>query len=519
MANLTEAANYDAGVYQLEISDPVQGGANGIANAPLKNLANRTAYLKLHLDNIESGAFLPPGLARVDSQTFTGTPRVPTPPVGDNSTLISNTQFVQQTVNGVLTKNVAGAANVTLLATEAGYPILIFTGALTGNIAVIVPGATGNWVVINRTTGAFTLTVKTAAGTGVAVTQGKSIELTCDGTNVVQSTTDFVNTALTGAPTAPAAPIGDNSTLIADTSWVQNTVSGVVSVNVAGGADVTLTQAQWGYGIILLTGALTANINVILPTQNDQWIFCNKTTGAYTVTLKTAAGTGSPIQQGNSVVAYCDGTNIALAGSTPAASFTPTPFTATAGQTTFSVQYTPGNIMVARNGSLLRPSDYTATSGTQIVLATAAAANDQIDVYAFASIVISNALTQGVADGRYALQNNGQLNKPTIKGYIEQLQSLTGASVTVDPTLGTMVMITLSADTTITLPTPVDGMCFVLILSYSGAYTPTFAGGGTLRWANGNVVPTPTKVSGKIDKYVFTCASGITMGQDGGRNF
>lgn len=51
MANLAETATYDAGVYQIELTDPVIGGPSGISNAPLKNLANRTAYLKEAVDN------------------------------------------------------------------------------------------------------------------------------------------------------------------------------------------------------------------------------------------------------------------------------------------------------------------------------------------------------------------------------------------------------------------------------------------------------------------------------------
>lgn len=114
---------------------------------------------------------------------------------------------------------------------------------------------------------------------------------------------------------------------------------------------------------------------------------------------------------------------------------------------------------------------------------------------------------------------NAVLINPTFKGYIEQLQVLTGAAITFDPTLGTLAQITLAANTTITLPTPVDGMSFTLVLVYGGAFTPTFAGGGTLRWANGNTIPTPTKVTGAMDKYYFTCMSSKTLAQDSGRNF
>lgn len=46
MANLAETTTYDAGIYQLEVTDPAQGGATGIINTPAKGLANRTNWLK-----------------------------------------------------------------------------------------------------------------------------------------------------------------------------------------------------------------------------------------------------------------------------------------------------------------------------------------------------------------------------------------------------------------------------------------------------------------------------------------
>ena len=46
MANLNETATWEAGIYQWETSDPVQGGPNGIDNKPTRQLANRTLWLK-----------------------------------------------------------------------------------------------------------------------------------------------------------------------------------------------------------------------------------------------------------------------------------------------------------------------------------------------------------------------------------------------------------------------------------------------------------------------------------------
>ena len=45
MANLPETSVFDTGIYQIEITDPVEGGLLGIANKQAKGLANRTKYL------------------------------------------------------------------------------------------------------------------------------------------------------------------------------------------------------------------------------------------------------------------------------------------------------------------------------------------------------------------------------------------------------------------------------------------------------------------------------------------
>lgn len=52
MANLKETAEWSEGIYQLETTDPVVGGPDGIDNKPLKQLANRTLYLKGIVDSL-----------------------------------------------------------------------------------------------------------------------------------------------------------------------------------------------------------------------------------------------------------------------------------------------------------------------------------------------------------------------------------------------------------------------------------------------------------------------------------
>ena len=70
-------------------------------------------------------------------------------------------------------------------------------------------------------------------------------------------------------------------------------------------------------------------------------------------------------------------------GSTGLTVYTKTNFTATAGQTSFSATYTVGFVDVYYNGSKLSTSEYTATSGTTVVLGTAAAVGDIIETIAW----------------------------------------------------------------------------------------------------------------------------------------
>jgi len=102
---------------------------------------------------------------------------------------------------GRLSKSVAGGADVALTATEAANQFIELTGALTANINVTVPAAARLFMIYNATSGAYTLTVKTAAGTGVAVPQGSRVVLECDGTNVVNPVTCVTGT-LTAAGSA-----------------------------------------------------------------------------------------------------------------------------------------------------------------------------------------------------------------------------------------------------------------------------------------------------------------------------
>lgn len=74
-------------------------------------------------------------------------------------------------------------------------------GTLSSNLIIVVPNAVKTYMVINATSGAYTMTIKTSSGTAIAITQGTACEVHCDGSNVMSYTTPMVVTG-TGAPSS-----------------------------------------------------------------------------------------------------------------------------------------------------------------------------------------------------------------------------------------------------------------------------------------------------------------------------
>lgn len=105
MANLPETPQWQEGIYQIETSDPVLGGTDGISNRQAKQLASRTSYLKqqvekgsLDLDTHVKAADPHTQYAPKASPSLTGTPTAPTVAKTDNSTKLATTAHVKSVV-------------------------------------------------------------------------------------------------------------------------------------------------------------------------------------------------------------------------------------------------------------------------------------------------------------------------------------------------------------------------------------------------------------------------------------
>ncbi|WP_248623151.1 gp53-like domain-containing protein [Citrobacter koseri] len=87
---------------------------------------------------------------------------------------------------GVTTITGLAATNVTLSSLQAAKERIVLTGTLTSNIALIFPAWMASWTVVNNCTGAFTITCRTASGTGITAATGTTEKLYCDGTNITR---------------------------------------------------------------------------------------------------------------------------------------------------------------------------------------------------------------------------------------------------------------------------------------------------------------------------------------------
>jgi hypothetical protein len=105
-------------------------------------------------------------------------------------------------------------------------------------------------------------------------------------------------------------------------------------------------------------------------------------------------------------------------------------YTATSGQTTFSATYDIGFVDVYLNGvKLIAGTDYTATNGTTVVLATGATVGDTVDILGFGSFSVANTYTQTASDARFLRISNN----------LSDLASTTTARTNLGVAIGTNV--------------------------------------------------------------------------------
>ena len=186
-----------------------------------------------------------------------------------------------------------------------------------------------------------------------------------DGTNGQALVTNGTGTLSWAA--AAGSPGGSNTQLQYNNSGAFGGASGLVTdgsnltINAQG--DLRFADSDSSNWVAFQAPATVAsNVTWTLPNADGTANQVLSTNGSGTLSWATASGGG---------------------GGT---STTTTQFTATSGQTSFTVSYTVNQISVYLNGALLASADYTATNGTSVVLASGAATGDILTVVAYSSV-------------------------------------------------------------------------------------------------------------------------------------
>lgn len=153
-------------------------------------------------------------------------------------------------------------------ADEARNMILNVGGALTAARNLVVPTVSKLYVVKNATTNGYAITVKTTAGTGIIVPNGKTKLLMCDGTNVVNANWSDAGLFRKGDPTTAAFVKTGAFTISTQAAEINIEVNGS-SYSIAASTAVTMPgspAAGTDYAIWAKTdGTLEATSNHVTP--------------------------------------------------------------------------------------------------------------------------------------------------------------------------------------------------------------------------------------------------------------
>ena len=191
----------------------------------------------------------------------------------------TNWDIIEQIAGGYIEQDIAGGAQTTTLSVSDGstgavlaHRVIKFTGAITGAQIVTIPlDVQQSYLILNGTTGAYTVQLKYVSGSGSSVTWATDNKKTkilyaCadDGTNpnIVDATSDFGEVTLTGTQTLTNKTL---TTPIIGTSILDTSSNELFKLTATGSAtnEFTVANAPNSSGPTLsATGSSDSNIDI-----------------------------------------------------------------------------------------------------------------------------------------------------------------------------------------------------------------------------------------------------------------
>jgi hypothetical protein len=267
MAFLSETSAWEAGIYQLETTDPVEGGAAGKDNVAPRQLANRTAYLKAQVDNLNTGKQPLDSTLSALSALITAADKLIYATGPDTFAMTTLSAFIRTLLDDADAATACGTLGAAGLASPA------FTGIPTA------PTAAAGTNTMQLATTAFVYSVASAIATAYENIVGNikmdgvaaigALNTSARGDHVHPTDTSrapIASPALTGTPTAPTATAGTNTTQVATTAFVlsQIVASVVAASETVSGHLELATNAETITGTDMVRATHPAGVNAAI---------------------------------------------------------------------------------------------------------------------------------------------------------------------------------------------------------------------------------------------------------------
>ena len=458
------------------------------------------------------------------------------PITGSGTVTLAGTLAVASGGTGTATPAIVAGTNVTVSGTWPNQTINS-TASGSGTVtSVSVVSANGLAGTVATATSTPAITLSTSI-TGLLKGNGTAISAATAGTDYLTpggalgTPSSGTATNLTGLPlttgvtgTLPVANGGTslttltaNNVILGNGASAPTFVAPSTSGNVLTSDGTTWASSAPAAGGVSYTAVKTTNYTAV----NNDGVLTNTTGGAFTVTLPTSPSVGNIIVVVDSFSQW--GTNNLT--------IDPTALIKIAGNTagdTLVCDITGVSVTLVYTGASYGwnvAAQVGGNGGTAVTLTgVQTLTNKTLTAPVIATIVNSGTLTLPtstdtlVGKATTDTLTNKTLTNPTITNYVETpFSANSSTAITLALTNGTVQIITLTGNATITMPAAVSGKSFTILLKQdaTGSRTVTWT---TVSWPSATA-PTSTSTASKMDKYVFISDGTSWFGATAGQNY
>ena len=426
MAELGTSANVTAQGHLGTAANVIAQGhlgtaANVIAQGHLGTSANVTAMGNLGTSaNVTNMANLSPQAVRDDMSALgTSAVRADMAALGD-AAVITDLDLLGTTANVTAMGHLGTSGNVTAmghLGTSANVTAQGHLGTSANVTAMGELGTSANVTAMGHLGTSANVTAMGNLGTTQNVTNMSNLGTSQNVTNM--NTLSGISADITGVNAISGAVTAVNTDPLK--SNINTTAGAIANVNNVGGS-------------IGNVNAVAGNMGSVNSFANTYQISTNNPTTGGDGSSSLANGMLAYVTSAQKLRAY-NATSGAWedAGSAVNGLREIYQYVATANQTVFpatgSISYdqTAGGaaISIFLNGVLLKTTDYTATNGTSVTLASGAALNDEVTIHTFGAFNVSDTYSRSAADARYLQISN---NLSDVNSASTALSNLGGVS-------------------------------------------------------------------------------------------